>query len=189
MCQDMQCSLNDRNSLSLKDITISRALRLLVLAPHPDDFDIIGITMRHFQKNGNPIDIVVATSGASGVEDAFCTPPSPEIKMAIREEEQRASCRFFGLPQSQLSFLRLDEDEKGHPLQSRNNIDCILRHVIDRRPDLVFLPHGNDTNFGHQRIYSISNSKEKGGGNRLRVRGSRVGNLFSQPFFRLEAPL
>ena len=73
--------------------------------------------------------------------------------------------------------LRLDEDENGDPLKSQNNIDCILRQFLDRRPDLVLI------------ICSISNSKEKGGGNRLRVRGSRVGNPFSQPFFRLEAPL
>lgn len=153
--------LNRRNSLSLKDLTISGAYRLLVLAPHPDDFDVIGVTLRHFKKNGNPMDVAIATSGASGVEDAFCTPPLAETKMAIREDEQRASCRFFGLRQSQLSFLRLDEDDKGHPLESRNNVDTVFRHFQAKRPDLVFLPHGNDTNVGHQRTYSMFASVAK----------------------------
>ena len=41
-----------QNAVPLQTFTFSSALRLLVLAPHPDDFDAIGVTMRYFQKNG-----------------------------------------------------------------------------------------------------------------------------------------
>ncbi len=48
---------------SLQSFTFSKLLRILVLAPHPDDFDAIGVSMRNFWKNGNPLYLAVATSG------------------------------------------------------------------------------------------------------------------------------
>jgi len=84
--------------LSLQTLAISKEHRLLVLASHPDDFDAIGVTMLFFRKNGNPLYVAVATSGERGVEDTFCSPPSLEEKIKIREQEQRASFQFFGLP-------------------------------------------------------------------------------------------
>jgi LmbE family N-acetylglucosaminyl deacetylase len=73
----------------------------------------------------------------------------------MREQEQRESLLFFGLPLSQLAFLRLEEDEAGHPADSATNRDRIRQHLLNSRPALVFLPHGHDTNPGHQRIYAI----------------------------------
>ncbi len=80
------------NPLPLQTLTVSKEHRLLVLAPHPDDFDAIGVTMRFFRKNGNPLYVAVATSGERGVEE----------KIKIREQEQRDSCHFFGLPVGEL---------------------------------------------------------------------------------------
>jgi hypothetical protein len=34
----------------LESFALPKALRLLVLAPHPDDFDAIGVTLRFFMK-------------------------------------------------------------------------------------------------------------------------------------------
>ena len=92
-CLNKMDALISHNARPLQAFTFSRAFHLLALAPHPDDFDAIGATMRFFKENGNPIHVAVATSGASGVEDTFCTPPTPETKKAVREKEQRASCR------------------------------------------------------------------------------------------------
>jgi LmbE family N-acetylglucosaminyl deacetylase len=127
----------------------------LVLAPHPDDFDEIGITMRFFKDNGNPICVAVLSSGASGVEDGFCSPPTRQAKGGIREEEQRKSCELFGLPESHLTFLRLEEDHAGDIIESEVNGERVRDHFLQIRPDIVFLPHGNDTNIDHQRTYSI----------------------------------
>ncbi len=43
---------------------------VLVLAPHPDDFDAIGVTMRLLHGRGHALHVAVATSGASGVDAA-----------------------------------------------------------------------------------------------------------------------
>ena len=128
---------------------------MLVLAPHPDDFDAIGVTMRYFQENGNSLYVTVATSGASGVEDSFCSPPAVGAKRGLREQEQRASCQFFGLAEHNLAFLRLEEDAAGHPADNAANLERVRHVFLSRRPALVFLPHGRDTNEGHQRIYAM----------------------------------
>ncbi len=139
----------------LPSCPIPHDMRLQVLAPHPDDFDEIGVTLRFFRDNGNPIFVAVLTSGASGVEDSFCTPPTIESKAEVREQEQRRSCRFFGLQDTHLDFLRLEEDHDGHILESSENYEQIKRCVSGVRPDLVLLPHGNDTNAGHRRTSSM----------------------------------
>src|SRR5881296_3262823 len=102
--------------------------------------------MRHFQNNGNRIDVGVVTSGASGVEDSFCAPPTLTLKGLVREREQAESCRIFGLPADRLTFLRLSEGDDGHPLMSDENIQTVRRYMMTKEPDVVFLPHGNDSN-------------------------------------------
>jgi LmbE family N-acetylglucosaminyl deacetylase len=143
------------DSVSLRSFKFPSAPRLLVLAPHPDDFDAIGATMRFFWENGNPLYVAVATSGASGVEDTFCSPPTVDVKAELREQEQRASCQFFGLPEANLAFLRLEEDAAGHPLQNAANADLVRQHLLSKRPEMVFLPHGHDANLGHQRVHTM----------------------------------
>lgn len=139
----------------LESFAFPKALRLLVLAPHPDDFDAIGVTLRFFMKRGNPIDVAVATAGTRGVEDSFCPRPTLKAKTIIREQEQRASCRFFGLPETHLIFLRLEEDENGNLLDNEINAGLVKQHFLCKRPQMVFLPHGNDTNRAHQMVYAM----------------------------------
>ena len=145
----------DDRPVQLHSLEFPKDLVVLVLAPHPDDFDEIGVTLRYFRHNGNPIYVDVLSSSASGVEDSFCTPPTLERKAAVRENEQRESCRFFGLPESHLTFLRLPEDAEGHLTESPEAVEQIRESVVSMAPDFVFLPHGNDSNLGHQRAYSM----------------------------------
>lgn len=145
----------EKRPLFLSDLSISCEFCTLVLAPHPDDFDEIGITLRFFRDNGNPIHVAVVSSGASGVEDSFCLSSDPKVKAEIREREQKESCRFFGLPEGRLHFLRLEEDETGDSIESQKDCEPIRQHLLRLRPDIVFLPHGNDTNFGHRRTYNM----------------------------------
>lgn len=133
----------------------SAELRVLVLAPHPDDFDVIGVTMRRFRENGNRIDVAVLTSGASGVEDGFQPNLTNASKAAIREAEQRASCQFFGLPQDRLTFLRLQEDAEGHLEASEPNLERLRAFWLAHPADVVFLPHRNDTNAAHRRTDAL----------------------------------
>jgi LmbE family N-acetylglucosaminyl deacetylase len=133
---------------SLRDLAWPRPLEVLVLAPHPDDFDAIGLTLRHLHGQGHRLQVAVLTGGASGVEDGFEGANGGAAKRALRETEQRASCRFFGLPEGHLHFLRLWEgaDDAGDAAR--------LRAWLGGRPaDLLFLPHGNDSNATHRRTY------------------------------------
>ncbi len=136
--------------LLLDSLRISPSRRILVLAPHPDDFDAIGVTLRHLLGNGNRIELAVLTSGANGVEDGFAGAITRDAKRALRESEQRASCRFFGLPDEQLTFLRLEEDGAGHLADSPGNLARVKALLAGGRPDLVFLPHGHDPNQAHR---------------------------------------
>ena len=93
--------------LQLTQLPLSAPLTLVVLAPHPDDFDAIAVTLRYFHQRGDTIHLAVLTTGASGVEDGYAGAYTAVDKAALREQEQAASCAFFGLPPERLSFLRL----------------------------------------------------------------------------------
>jgi LmbE family N-acetylglucosaminyl deacetylase len=134
-------------------LELPQELRVTVLAPHPDDFDAMGATLRRLHDHGNSIHLAVLSAG-SGVEDSFCPVPTPEAKTAIRQQEQRESCRFFGLPEACLEFPRLKLDAEGQPADAPENTGQ-MKAILERsRADLVFLPHGNDTNAGHRQTWA-----------------------------------
>ena len=141
--------------LRLSELTLPASLTLVVLAPHPDDFDAIAVTLRYFHQRGDTIHLAVLTTGASGVEDGYADAYTADDKATLREAEQAASCAFFGLPSERLSFLRLPPDEKGNPRLDDINRQCIRDYLAARQPDLVFMPHGNDSNVTHQRTYAL----------------------------------
>lgn len=128
-----------------------RVSHWLVLAPHPDDFDVVAITLKAFRDHGSRITLDVLSGGASGVEDDFAY--GWESKTIAREQEQRESCKRFGLPADELQFHRLKEDADGFMedhLENRHLVHALL----DRRaPDGVILPHGNDSNADHRRTF------------------------------------
>jgi LmbE family N-acetylglucosaminyl deacetylase len=144
------------------EIKIMENSKILVLAPHPDDFDAIAVTLKLFRDNGNHIELAVISGAESGVEDCYCENCPGMTKAEIREGEQLASCRFFGLPESQVSFLRLNEDENGDPMESESNLKILNKYISRVKPDIVFMPHWNDTNPGHQRTYSMFKKSMKG---------------------------
>ncbi|MFA6103293.1 MAG: PIG-L family deacetylase [Victivallaceae bacterium] len=141
--------------VSLDALAVPSGLRLLALAPHPDDFDAIAVTMKRFFAAGTEVFVAVASSGASGVEDAFCTLPTNREKALTRETEQRRSCGFFGLPDDHVRFLRLEEDETGTVMDKESNFAAVAAVFKELSPSLVFLPHGNDTNADHRLIYAM----------------------------------
>lgn len=145
----------DMRPLNLRELALPSPLTLVVLAPHPDDFDAIGVTLRFFHQRGDTIHLAVLTTGASGVEDGFADAITDEQKAVLREQEQRASCAFFGLPAERLTFMRLTPDEKGNPRLDDANQRRIRDYLVPLQPDLVFMPHGNDSNVTHQRTYAL----------------------------------
>jgi len=130
-------------------------LRVFSLAPHPDDFDAIAVTMRFFQERGDEVRVGVVTMSPAGVEDTFCSPPTRALKAVLRETEQRDSCRFFGLPEQHLSFLDIPEGDDGRPIDESAAFSIIGGALAAARPDIVFLPHGNDSNAGHRFTFTM----------------------------------
>lgn len=130
-------------------------LRVAVLGPHPDDFDVVAVTLRHLRAVGASIEVAVLSTGVSGVEDAYC---ATERKAGVRREEQRRSCRLFGLPDDALQFLPLAEDGDGEPADTEANRVLVASWLAPRRPDLVFLPHGQDQKGGHRNVYALFRS-------------------------------
>ena len=174
--------------IRLDRLDLPRSWRILVLAPHPDDFESVGVALRRFHERGHPLDLLVLSSSANGVEDSFCDPPTPagvpgsargpssarlargyspqasgepkarpltaEAKAALREDEQRAGCRFFGLPEDRLAFLRLRVTWPGGYLaEEEENFTALERVAVGFGFDLAVLPHGNDTNPDHRLTY------------------------------------
>lgn len=148
----------------LETTPVPPGARLLVAAPHPDDFDAIAVALRSLHARGHTMRLLVMTSGSSGVEDSFCTPPTAEAKGRAREAEQLASCAFFGLPAGACSFLRMAEDQAGDPQDSAVNEGKLRAEFAAFRPDLVFLPHGHDTNAGHRVIAAMVDRIASGAG-------------------------
>jgi len=128
-----------------------RVRHWLVLAPHPDDFDVVAVTLRHFSEGGARITLEVLSGGASGVEDVFVQ--GWEAKTAAREAEQRESCARFGLPANHLRFHRLAEDSEGHMADTPANQTRVHRLLEGAAADGVVLPHGNDSNADHRRTF------------------------------------
>jgi LmbE family N-acetylglucosaminyl deacetylase len=129
-------------------------LKLLLLGPHPDDFDAIGVTLRHLADNGNPLHAAVVRTG-SGVLDTYASGLDWEKKSALREREQRDSLRFFGLPEKHLTFLSLDNDDEGQMCVTPRNRELLAALIAVCAPDLLFLPHGNDTNSAHRSLCAM----------------------------------
>lgn len=151
---DLKALTSEGAPCAIPRLSLPASLRILVLAPHPDDFDAIGVTLRFFFERGISIDVGVARTG-SGVEESY-RPGLTIAEMAdLREREQRRSLQFFGLPENCLTFLSLENDPEDQPLDCPGNLAVIEAFIKEKEPDIVFMPHGNDTNSGHRVMYSL----------------------------------
>jgi len=139
---------------SISSTTFPAGMRVMFIGPHPDDFDANGLTLRYLRDGGSELRVLVV-SGGSGVEDSYCVTSTQEVKERIREREQRASCRFFGLPGEALTFLHIDKDGEAQPVDSPANLRLLTEHVLSFKPDVIMLPHGNDTNQGHRVMHRM----------------------------------
>jgi LmbE family N-acetylglucosaminyl deacetylase len=143
--------------VTLESVAVPPGLVVAMIGPHPDDFDAVAVTMRRLKDAGADVHAFVCPT-SSGVLDSFCTPPTPEAKQRLREQEQRDSLRFFGLPDDNVTFLDLERDtaDDGQPFDHEANRRALSAAVLPVRPDVVVLPHGNDTNSGHRNIHAMA---------------------------------
>lgn len=132
------------------EFMIESCATVAVMAPHPDDFDAIAVTLKSLVDKGTKIKLAVLTGGASGVEDSFGQFGAASDKAAVREEEQLTSCHMFGLTDDEITFLRLAENASGELLDNQHNQLVIDNYLKAIRPKVIFMPHGNDTNATHR---------------------------------------
>lgn len=137
---------------------------VLVLAPHPDDFDAIGVTLRHLHSLGARLHVLVAMSG-SGVEESYCPGASVDELAALRADEQRRSIRFFGLPDDALDICQLENDDTDQMTETPGNFEIIRQTMETLTPNIVFLPHRNDSNRAHCAMCSMFSRAVAGIGN------------------------
>ncbi len=139
---------------NIRDIPWPQHLKILVLAPHPDDFDEPADTLHFFHEKGYDIYAAVAIHGG-GIDSAYAPEATLEEKREIRIEEQRKSVSYFGLPENHLRFMELINAEDEQFTDASENITHITNIINELNPDIVFCPHGNDTNRAHRLMYEI----------------------------------
>ena len=142
--------LNSSDPVDLSNMEPPIGCNVLVLGPHSDDFDAVGVTMRWLFRARCNI-FVVTIHLDTGVDEDY-QPETPQAE--IRRREQLASLDFFALGEDKnpphVEFPLLDCDETGRLTNSQANIDFIIKILNSHKPDIVYLPHGNDTNTTHQ---------------------------------------
>lgn len=135
-------------------------LTVLVLAPHPDDFDAIGVTLKFLHEKNYTIYVAVSITG-SGIDPDFAPNMSLQTKREIRMKEQKDSVSFFGLEEKHLRFLTLKNAADDQLTGDTENVQMISDLIHEIKPDLIFSPHGNDTNRAHRTMYEIASSIAK----------------------------
>ncbi len=134
--------------LNIFKLDIPEGVKVLALAPHSDDFDINAITLKHFQEAGATIKLDVLSLD-NGVEADF-EPQTPQA--LIRKREQLASLAFFGLPLEMVNFLDTVCDETGQTKYHPENKEIIANSVKNFAPDIILMPHPNDSNPAHRSV-------------------------------------
>jgi len=144
----------DQDIRDLRQLNWPKGLKILVLAPHPDDFDAIGVTLKFFHESGQTIYVAVSVTG-SGIDEEYGVGMSLDDKRHLRIKEQKDSIRFFGLPENRLTFLYLNNEKDDQLAEDTQNKTALSELIHQIKPDLVFSPHGNDTNRAHRAMYAL----------------------------------
>lgn len=121
-------------------------MRVLVIAPHPDD-DAIGCggsIVQHVRR-GDTVHIVYVTSGEHG---SPVYEPSELAK--IREDEATKGAQILGAQQT--SFLRQPDGNVGYSIDLVNHFIQLIR---TEKPDVLYLPHSADGHKDHQQTFQI----------------------------------
>ncbi|NLC24164.1 MAG: PIG-L family deacetylase [Oxalobacter sp.] len=143
-----------RTMRDLRQLDWPTSLKVLVLAPHPDDFDAIGVTLKYLHESGHDIYAAVSVTG-SGIDEAYGVGLSVDDRRNLRIKEQRDSMRFFGLHEDHFRFLYLNNADDEQLADDAENGETLTAVVREIRPDLIFSPHGNDANRAHRAMCAL----------------------------------
>jgi len=121
-------------------------MKIIVIAPHPDD-EVIGCggTIATHVQAGDEVGIVYLTSGEAG----SLAIPSDELT-TIREEEARQGAKHLGV--NDLIFLRFPD---GYLDFSPERIRSMVSLIREKKPDVVYLPHAQETPRDHRVTHEL----------------------------------
>jgi len=121
-------------------------MRVLVVAPHPDD-DVIGCggSMIHHIRKGHSVTVVYMTSGEAG-----SLVHSKEELREIREAEARDAASVMGV--SDLIFLR---NADGSLAAKSESLTLLVRMIREKRPVLIYFPHADEGCRDHRITHEI----------------------------------
>ena len=136
--------------VNLLSLDAPEGAEVLVLAPHSDDFDAVSVTIRWLLQGGCKVSLVVMCLD-NGVDPDY-EPQTPQRE--IRKREQLSSLEFFqqstAAHTSSVEFPDFECDDSGQVYYTPANLKFVADLLNSQQPDIVFLPHSNDTNSGHQ---------------------------------------
>ena len=135
-----------------------------MLAPHMDDPDAVAVTLRLFAEAGCVVRYVIVCSSHGGVTDHYAkgfaersggeiTSGLERYKAEIRRDEQIESARMAGYICEPLEFMTVREDERGNLIANESNAFEIARVLERVDPDIVLMPHGEDSNTAHIMVH------------------------------------
>jgi len=121
-------------------------MKILVIAPHPDD-EVLGCggTIKNYTNNGDEVYLCIATKPY--------TPEWSEEFIKNRKEEINNSCKVLGIKET--FFLDLPTVKLDTVSQKQIN-DLIAVCVEKVKPEIVYIPHKGDLNRDHQIIFDSS---------------------------------
>jgi LmbE family N-acetylglucosaminyl deacetylase len=118
------------------------AERVLVVAPHPDDEAIgCGGAICLHRRRGDPVRVVFLTSGERGLPGR----PAEEVR-SVREAEARAAGEVLSV--GGIDFLRLPD--LGLADNLGRGAEALARLLAAYAPDLVYLPHSEESHPDHE---------------------------------------
>jgi len=121
-------------------------MRILVIAPHPDDEALgMGGTMHRLAAAGHDLTVAIVTKG--------WPPLFPDVQVARVREEARAANACLGV--KNVRFMDLPVTRL-HELPRHELNAAFDKLILDEQPAWVFLPFPGDRHEDHRRVFDAS---------------------------------
>ena len=91
----------------------------------------------------------------SGIDKVYGAGMTQAERTRLRVMEQTGSFGYLGLQEGSYRFLALDNAADDQVADTAGNRQILEKIVRDIRPDMLFMPHGNDTNRAHRAMYAM----------------------------------
>ncbi len=116
-------------------------MNVVVVGPHPDDQEIaMGGTIALLTSQGHRVTLIDMTNGE----------PTPFGSPEVRQREAAESARILGVERIAVGLVNR---EVLYSLEPRHRVAALYRKL---RPEIVFLPYGQDAHPDHRQVTQIA---------------------------------